>query len=210
MTRHLARLADISYRRRGRMVLAWIVATVVIIGVGSVARRRVQRRLQHARLGVQGREPADRGALRRLLRAGDLRRLEGPGRRPEPRRAEAHRRVPRRGPAGRSHRRRTTAIRVSQDGKIGSTTLPLTVAGWDVPKEDGEKLIAAAEEQQRRRAPDQARRRSDLRGAGVDQPRGARVPRRRDRAADRVRLGRRRRPAARDRARSASASPPAA
>ena len=35
MTRHLARLADLSYRRRGRMVLAWIVATVVIIGVGG-------------------------------------------------------------------------------------------------------------------------------------------------------------------------------
>src|SRR5262245_8731161 len=35
MTRHLARLADIAYRRRGRMVLAWITATVVIIGVGS-------------------------------------------------------------------------------------------------------------------------------------------------------------------------------
>ena len=35
MTRLLARLADLSYRRRGRMVLAWIVATVVIIGVGS-------------------------------------------------------------------------------------------------------------------------------------------------------------------------------
>src|SRR5947199_4791403 len=35
MTRHLARLADIAYRRRGRMVLAWIVAAVVIIGVGS-------------------------------------------------------------------------------------------------------------------------------------------------------------------------------
>ena len=35
MTRHLARLADISYRRRGRMVLAWIAALVVIIGVGS-------------------------------------------------------------------------------------------------------------------------------------------------------------------------------
>ena len=39
-----------------------------------------------------------------------------------------------------------TDIRVSQDGKIGSTTLPLTVAGWDVPKSDGEKLIAAAEQ----------------------------------------------------------------
>jgi uncharacterized membrane protein YdfJ with MMPL/SSD domain len=35
MTRRLARLADVAYRRRGRMVLAWIAATVVIIGVGS-------------------------------------------------------------------------------------------------------------------------------------------------------------------------------
>src|SRR3954447_21148383 len=35
MTRHLARLADLSYRRRGRMILAWLAATVVIIGVGS-------------------------------------------------------------------------------------------------------------------------------------------------------------------------------
>src|SRR4029450_961682 len=35
MTRRLARLADIAFRRRGRMVLAWIAATVVIIGVGS-------------------------------------------------------------------------------------------------------------------------------------------------------------------------------
>src|SRR5918999_507584 len=35
MTRHLARLADIAYRRRGRVVLAWIAAAVVIIGLGS-------------------------------------------------------------------------------------------------------------------------------------------------------------------------------
>src|SRR5829696_5790293 len=35
MTRRLTRLADIAYRRRGRMVLAWIVAAIVIIGVGS-------------------------------------------------------------------------------------------------------------------------------------------------------------------------------
>src|SRR5215207_11501761 len=38
-----------------------------------------------------------------------------------------------------------TPIRVSRDGKIGSTTLPLTVPGWEVDKEDGEKLIDAAE-----------------------------------------------------------------
>ena len=35
MTRGLTRLAEIAYRRRGRMVLAWIVSAVVIIGVGS-------------------------------------------------------------------------------------------------------------------------------------------------------------------------------
>src|SRR5215210_7073261 len=35
MTRRLTRLADIAYRRRGRMVLGWILAAILIIGVGS-------------------------------------------------------------------------------------------------------------------------------------------------------------------------------
>src|SRR5919108_936198 len=35
MTRRLALLADIAYRRRGRMVVAWIIAAVVIIGLGT-------------------------------------------------------------------------------------------------------------------------------------------------------------------------------
>jgi len=35
MTRFLTSLADIAYRRRGRVVLTWIAATIVIIGVGS-------------------------------------------------------------------------------------------------------------------------------------------------------------------------------
>jgi hypothetical protein len=35
MTQRLARVADLAYHHRGRMVLAWIVAAVVIIGVGS-------------------------------------------------------------------------------------------------------------------------------------------------------------------------------
>ena len=39
-----------------------------------------------------------------------------------------------------------TPIRISEDGTIGATTLPLTIPGWEVPKEDGERLIAAAEE----------------------------------------------------------------
>src|ERR671919_181850 len=39
-----------------------------------------------------------------------------------------------------------TPVRLSEDGTIGSTTLPLTVPGWEVEKSDGENLIAAAED----------------------------------------------------------------
>ena len=35
MTRHLTRLADFTYRRRGTVVLAWIGAMIVLIGLGS-------------------------------------------------------------------------------------------------------------------------------------------------------------------------------
>ena len=37
-------------------------------------------------------------------------------------------------------------IRISQNGQIGSTTLPLTVPGWDVTKDQGKQLINAAED----------------------------------------------------------------
>ena len=39
-----------------------------------------------------------------------------------------------------------TPIRVSDDGTIATTTLPLTVPGWEVEKEQGEQLIAAADD----------------------------------------------------------------
>src|SRR3954449_12527894 len=35
VTSRLARLGDLAYRRRGRMVLAWLAATVLIIALGS-------------------------------------------------------------------------------------------------------------------------------------------------------------------------------
>jgi RND superfamily putative drug exporter len=38
-----------------------------------------------------------------------------------------------------------TAIRYSDDGTIGATTLPMTVPGWEMEKEQGEELIDAAE-----------------------------------------------------------------
>ena len=145
MTRRLARLADIAYRRRGRMVLAWIIAAVVIIGVGSSlageyeadyntpgSESKAASDLTEQRFsGYSGQEiyvvwKDDAGAES----AGARERLDSFFRQAE--------RV--------DHVEAHTPIRVSENGKIGSTTLPLTVPGWEVPKEDGEKLIDAAEE----------------------------------------------------------------
>jgi RND superfamily putative drug exporter len=44
------------------------------------------------------------------------------------------------------HVEKQRPIRVSGDGTIATTTLPLTVPGWEVTKEDGERLVAAAEQ----------------------------------------------------------------
>jgi putative drug exporter of the RND superfamily len=148
MTRLLARLADISYRRRGRMVLAWIAATVVIIGLGSSlageynadyntpgSESKAAADLTQQRFGgysggevyvvwkdpAGARSPAARASVDAFLA-----------------KAEKVDNVD-----------RATPIRVSRDGTIGSTTLPLTIDSWDVPKESGEKLIAAAEQNSR-------------------------------------------------------------
>ena len=145
MTRLLARLADIAYRRRGRVVVAWIAALVVTIGLGSALAGEY-----NADYNTPGSESKA---------ASDLTEREFDGYSgqeiyvvwKDPDGANS--------PAAREgvgaflaeakqvdHIAEETPIRVSQDGTIGATTLPLTVPGWDVPKEDGEKLIAAAEE----------------------------------------------------------------
>jgi putative drug exporter of the RND superfamily len=145
MTRFLARLADVAYRRRGRMVMAWILGAVVIIGVGSSlageynadydtpgSESKAASDLTKQRFdGYSGQEiyvvwkdPSGAGSLRaqRQLNAFFAR-------------AEKV-----------DHVAPHTPIRVSRDGRIGSTTLPLTVPGWEVDKADGEKLIEAAEQ----------------------------------------------------------------
>jgi putative drug exporter of the RND superfamily len=43
------------------------------------------------------------------------------------------------------HVSRHTPIRVSENGRIAATTLPMTVPGWEMKKEQGEELIDAAE-----------------------------------------------------------------
>jgi putative drug exporter of the RND superfamily len=145
MTRALARLADLAYRRRGRMVLAWIAALVVIIGVGSSmageynadyntpgSESKAASELTEQRFGgYSGQE------IYVVWKDPDGARSPAAQERVDAFLAEA-KKV--------DHIAEETPIRVSRDGTIGATTLPLTVAGWDVPKEDGEKLIAAAEE----------------------------------------------------------------
>jgi putative drug exporter of the RND superfamily len=144
MTRRLARLADIAYRRRGRMVLAWIAAAVVIIGVGSALAGEYE-----ADYDTPGSESEAASNITKERFGGYsgqeiyvVWKAEAGARSPDARKrmnaffADAERV---------DHVAEHTPIRVSEDGTIGSTALPLTVPGWEVPKEDGEKLIDAAE-----------------------------------------------------------------
>src|SRR6266545_3773731 len=126
MTRRLASLADIAYRRRGRVVVAWIAATILIIGVGSSlageynadyntpgSESKAASELTEQRFGgysgqeiyVVWKDPA--GAT-----------SPGAKKRVDAFLAEA-KQV--------DHIAEQTATRISRDGKIGSTTLPLTV-----------------------------------------------------------------------------------
>ena len=145
MTRRLARLADITYRHRRRVVLAWIAATVVIIGVGSALAgeyeadyhtpgsdsKEASEITQENFEGYSGQEinvvwEAEDGA-------GSPATLE----QMDAFFAEAEQV---------EHVSKHAEIRISDDGTIGTTTLPLTVNGWEVEKEQGEELIAAAED----------------------------------------------------------------
>ena len=144
MTRGLARLADLAYRRRGRMVLAWIAAAVLIIGLGSSVAGEYNADydtpgseskaagdvLEESFDGYAGQEiyvvwkdeaGADSPAAKQRVNAffAEAEQVE--------------------------HMAEHTPVRYSDDRTIGSSTIPMTVPGWDVEKEQGEDLIAAAE-----------------------------------------------------------------
>src|SRR5215210_535916 len=145
MTRRLTRLADIAYRRRGRMVLGWILAAILIIGVGSALKgefnadyntpnseSKAASDITEQRFGgysgqeiyVVAKDPAgfasEAAAAQRL----------------QPFFTEAEKV---------NHIAAHTPIRLSQNRQIASTTLPMNVPGWDVTKDQGEQLIDAAE-----------------------------------------------------------------
>src|SRR5215207_1308418 len=145
MTRHLARLADITYRRRGRVVLAWIAAMIVIIGLGSSLAGEY-----NADYDTPGSESKAASDLTEREFGGYSGQeiyvvWTDPGGATSPAAkervdaflAEAEQV---------EHIESATPTRVSEDGTIATTTLPLTVPGWEVEKEQGEELIAAAEE----------------------------------------------------------------
>jgi putative drug exporter of the RND superfamily len=143
MTQRLARLADIAYRRRGRMVLGWIVAAVVIIGVGSALAGEYN--ADYNTPGSESKAAADLTEQRFNGYSGqeiyvvwkDEAGARNPGAQASLNKFFAQAEQV-------NHVARHTPIRVSRNGKIGTTTLPLTVPGWDVKKEEGEQLIKAA------------------------------------------------------------------
>jgi RND superfamily putative drug exporter len=144
MTRLLARLADLACRRRGTVVLTWIGAAILIIGVGSAlageysadydtpgseseaAGNLTEREFD----GYSGQEiyvvwkdeqGADSAAARQRVNAflDDAESVDN---------IAPH-----------------TPIRISENGDIGATTLPMTVAGWDFEDDDARTIVDAAE-----------------------------------------------------------------
>jgi len=146
MNRLLANLADFAYRRRGTMLLAWIAAMVVIIGVGSSLAGEYE--ADYDTPGSESKAASDLTEERFegytgqeiYVVAKDETGFASP--------AEAEERL---APFFEEAEQvnhvesHVTPIRISDDRQIVSTTMPLTVPGWEVEKEDGEKLVDAAE-----------------------------------------------------------------
>src|SRR5918994_3231926 len=146
MTRLLARLAEYACRHRGRMVLVWIVSAILIIGVGSSLAGEYEADYDtpgsdSEAAGILAEERFDGYSGQEIFVAAKdedgfgtpaaaEQRLQGFFDEAEDvNNVETH----------------VTPLRVSTDGTIASTTLPLTIPGWEVEKSDGEKLIAAAD-----------------------------------------------------------------
>jgi putative drug exporter of the RND superfamily len=145
MNRRLTSLADIAYRHRGRMVLGWIVAMILIIGVGSSLAGEF-----NANYDTPGSDSQAAGNITKQRFGGYsgqeinvVWKSQAGANNSQTRKqindffAQAEKV---------DHIAPHAPIRISQNGEIGSTTLPLTVPGWDVTKDQGKQLINAAED----------------------------------------------------------------
>src|SRR5215208_2052477 len=144
MTRSLTRLAELACRRRGRMLLGWILAAVVIIGVGSSLAGEFQ--ADYDTPGSESKAASDLTKERFDGYSGQeiYAVWKAPGGVDTP---EVRQRIDRFLAQAEKveHVSRHTPIRVSENGRIAATTLPMTVPGWEMKKEQGEQLIDAAE-----------------------------------------------------------------
>ena len=144
MTRRLTRLADIAYRRRSLMVLGWIGAMIVIIGVGSSLKGEFN--ADYNTPGSESKAASDITQQRFGGYSGqeiyvvwkDPAGVRTPAaqQRMNAFFAQAEKV---------NHISGHTQIRFSDNGQYGTTTLPLTVPGWDVTKDQGTQLIDAAQ-----------------------------------------------------------------
>jgi putative drug exporter of the RND superfamily len=142
MTRRLSALADFAYRRRGLTVVGWIVAAVVLIGVGSSLKG--ENKADYNTPGSDSKAAADitkrfggYSGQEVYVTWKDAAGANSPS---VQRRLNAFFAQADKVQNISGH----TLIRYSPNGQIGTTTLPLTVPGWDVTKDQGTKLIAAA------------------------------------------------------------------
>src|ERR687897_416486 len=144
MTRFLARLADLACRRRGTVVLTWIGAAILIIGVGSALAGEYS-----ADYDTPGSESEAAGDLTEREFDGysgqeiyvvwkDEQGADSPAAR---QRVNAFLDEAEQVDNIAPH----TPIRISDNGEIGATTLPMTVAGWDFEDDDARKIVDAAE-----------------------------------------------------------------
>jgi RND superfamily putative drug exporter len=144
MNARLARLADLAYRRRRRMVLAWIGSAILIIGIGSAFAGEFQ--ADYDTPGSESKAASDLTEERFEGYSGQeiyvVWKDEAGANAPETReRVDAFLAEAEQVDNVATH----TEPRFSEDGSIGSTSLPLTVPGWEVEKEEGEQLIEAAD-----------------------------------------------------------------
>jgi len=143
-TRRLERLAGVVVRRRGRTVLAWIAALVLIGAVGPALAGEFD--ADYATPGSESKAAAEligerfpgRSDARIDVVWEDRAGVDDPGSAARMERfLAAAERIE--GVAGVSQRR------VSPDGTIGYASLALDRPAWDVPAETGERLIERAE-----------------------------------------------------------------
>src|SRR3954467_2131012 len=144
MNRRLTRLAELACRRRGRMVLGWIVAAVVIIGVGSSLAGEYQADYDPPNSESKAASDLTKERFNGYSGQEIYAVWKAPGGVDN---SDVRQRIDRFFTQAEKveHIGRHTPVRVSENGQIATTTLPLDVPGWEVKKEQGEDLIKAAE-----------------------------------------------------------------